>query len=339
MTSVHPTPINLALQGGGSHGAFTWGVLDRLLEDETILFEGISGTSAGAMNAAMLVSGFSNGGRRGAQALLATFWQRVSEASAFTPLRQNPMEQFFYGWNLDAAPAFHWLDAFTRSFSPYQFNPMNINPLREILEELIDINTLHTHPSMKLFITATSTRTGQPRVFQCKEVTVDALLASACLPNLYQAVEIDGESYWDGGYSGNPAIWPLIYNCISHDVMLVQITPFVREKTPATASEIVDRMNEISFNNSLLAEMRAIRFVAKLVHENKVNRKDYKELRMHLIYSEDVLEPLNASSKMNASWEFFTHLHDAGYQAAEDWLKTNRTQLGKQATFELDSVL
>jgi len=330
--------ISLALQGGGAHGAYTWGVLDRLLEDERISIEAISGTSAGAMNGAILVHGFAKGGYKGAREGLAQFWRRVSEIGSFSPVQQTPFDRILNGWNLDASPVYTAYDIASRLFSPYQINPLNYNPLRQVLEEMLDIDLLNAHDGIKLFITATSVRTGQERVFHCQEVTIDTLLASTCLPTLFQAVEIEGEFYWDGGYSGNPALWPLIYNCKSQDIMLVQINPFVREEVPTKANEIIDRMNEISFNSSLIAEFRAIKFVSKMVRQHKLDQNEYKDLRTHIVFSPGELHDLNASSKMNANWDFFVYLREIGRAAMDAWLKKNFDNLGNKSTFHFEEA-
>ena len=327
--------VNLALQGGGAHGAYTWGVLDRLLEIEEIEIEGISGTSAGAMNAAMLVNGFAKGGRDGAKQCLETFWRRISEAAAFSPLHQTRLERMFTGWNLDSSPIYHWMDFLSRTFSPYELNPLNINPLHAILEEMLDLKAIQTHGKMKLFITATHVASGQARVFSCKEVTADVLMASATLPFLYQAAVVDGEQYWDGGYMGNPAIWPLIYNCESQDVILVQINPVTDSAAPTTASEIINRLNEITFNSSLISEMRAIDFVARLLADGKLNPKEYKSMRMHLIYSPQQMHNLNASSKMNANWDFFLYLKAIGRADAERFVTENWKDVGIRSTLNI----
>jgi len=328
--------INLALQGGGAHGAYTWGVLDRLLEEKNVEIEGISGTSAGAMNAAMLVNGFVQGGREGAKECLETFWRRVSEAAAFSPLHKTPLDRMLTGWNMDLSPAYHWFDLMSRIFSPYELNPLHINPMRSIIEELIDEDQVKACSTIKLFVTATHVASGQARVFQCHEITPDVLLASACLPFIFQAIEIDGQNYWDGGYMGNPAIWPLIYNCQSEDVVLVQINPIHDEKLPQTAGEIINRLNEISFNSSLIAEMRAINFVSKLLQEGTVSAKRYKDMRVHLIYAADHLKSLNASSKMNADWDFFLYLKNIGRLTAEHWLNTHWKDVGHKSTVDIN---
>ena len=327
--------INLALQGGGAHGAYTWGVLDRLLEEKDLEIEGISGTSAGAMNAALLVSGYSKNGREGAKEALETFWQRISEAAAFGPLHKHPAERLFTGWNMDSSPMFYWYDFLSRMFSPYELNPLNLNPMRFILDDMIDFNTLQASGTIKLFVAATHMESGQARVFHCHEITTDVLLASACIPFLFQAIEIEGEHYWDGGYMGNPAIWPLIYNCESEDVILVQINPIHNEKLPRTATEIINRLNEITFNSSLVAEMRAIDFVSKLIREKRIAKGEYKDMRMHLIYSAEQMHELNASSKMNADWDFFRFLRNVGRENADTWLKENWDHVGEKSTLDI----
>lgn len=329
--------INLALQGGGSHGAYTWGVLDRLLEEKELDIEGISGTSAGAMNAAILVSGYIKDGREGAKKSLEEFWRAISSAAAFSPLHKSPMERMLTGWNMDFSPMYHWLDLMSRVFSPYELNPLNLNPLQPILENMIDFSTLQAAGSdnIKLFITATHVNSGQARVFKCHEITADVLLASACIPFLFQAVEINGEGYWDGGYMGNPAIWPLIYHCKSKDVALVQINPIHNDTLPRTAHEIINRLNEISFNSSLIAEMRAIDFVSRLITDGKLSEEHYKDMNMHLIYSRDHMQHLNASSKMNADWDFFMFLKGLGRQTAEAWLAEHWDDIGKKTTIDI----
>lgn len=330
--------INLALQGGGAHGAYTWGVLDRLLEEKKLVIAGVSGTSAGAMNAAVLVNGFVEGGNEGAKAALHDFWWEMSELGAFTLLNKTPIERFFTGWNLDWSPAYHAMDWMSRVFSPYYTNPTNINPLKKILENRLNISNLQACSTMQLFISATHVATGQPRVFSCEEITADVIMASACLPQLYQAVTIDGEHYWDGGYMGNPAIWPLLYHTECEDVLLVQINPLVRKELPTSAMEITNRLNEITFNASLVAEMRAIDFVHKLHTEHKLDRNKYKNPRMHMVYSPKALDDLNASSKMNVSWDFLQHLHELGRIAADRWLETHWDHIGSKSTLDIRST-
>lgn len=330
--------INLALQGGGAHGAYTWGVLDRLLEIEGLEIEGISGTSAGAMNAAMLVNGYALGGRQGAKDCLEKFWRRISEAAAFSPLHQNWLERMLTGWNLDTSPIYHWFDFLSRTFSPYELNPLNINPMHAILEDMLDFDAICHSNKIKLFITATHVASGQAHVFKNEEINADVLMASATLPFIYQAAVVNGEQYWDGGYMGNPAIWPLIYNCESEDVILIQINPITDAAAPTTASEIINRLNEITFNSSLIAEMRAIDFVARLLEQGALNPHRYKSMRMHLIYSPGQLRNLNASSKMNANWDFFQYLRNIGREEADRFVANNWADVGKKSTVDIQKT-
>src|SRR6185437_7658175 len=250
-----PVLIDLALQGGGSHGAFTWGVLDRLLEEPWLEIAGISGTSAGAMNAAVLADGWAAGGAKGAREALEQYWRSVSRAAAFSPMQRSPLDRLMGRWSLDNSPAYIFTDLMSRLLSPYDLNPLGFNPLREILNESIDFERLGRAPT-KLFVTATRVRTGRGRIFRNAEINADVLLASACLPTMFRAVEIDGEPYWDGGYAGNPTITPLIRESDSIDTILVQINPRERVETPRSASEILNRLNEISFNSPLMKELR-----------------------------------------------------------------------------------
>jgi NTE family protein len=331
---THKT-INLALQGGGAHGAYTWGVLDRLLEEETLSIEGISGTSAGAMNAAMLVNGYMHNGRDGAKQYMETFWHRISESAAYSPLHKSPMERMMTGWNMDYSPAYYMFDVMSRLFSPYMLNPLNINPMRYILDDMIDLDAMRSCSLIRLFIAATHVESGQVRIFQCDELSTDVLLASACIPFMFQAIEIEGEHYWDGGYMGNPAIWPLIYQCSSPDIMLVQINPIHHDKLPKTAHDIINRLNEISFNSSLIAEMRAIDFVSRLIEKGSLSEDEYKKVRMHLIYSPTHMHNLNASSKVNADWDFFRYLRDIGRKSAEDWIKAHWKDIGVRSSVNI----
>ena len=328
--------INLALQGGGAHGAFTWGVLDRLLEDERITVEGVSATSAGAMNATVLAYGLAEGGREGAKRALANFWRRIAHAASTGPLQPTLWDRMTGNRALENSPAFIAFDLISRLLSPYQFNPWNYNPLRQVLEQSVDFDVLRSeHSQVKLYLSATNVRTGRVKVFDRTELCVDAVLASGCLPFMFQAIEIDGEAYWDGGYMGNPAIFPLIYGCGSRDVVVVHINPMERPEIPKTAMEILNRINEISFNSSLLREMRAIGFVTKLIDEGSACGKELKRMLIHAISADDVMTRLGAASKLNAGWEFLTDLREAGRQRADAWLIEHFEQLGKESTVDL----
>jgi len=291
--------INLALQGGGAHGAFTWGVLDRLLEDGRIAFEGISATSAGAMNATVAAYGMSVDGPEGARQALANFWRQVSHAADFSLLQPTWLDCMMGNRSLDSSPAYVLMDMMTRLFSPYQFNPTNYNLLRDVLNQVVDFEALRAHRCpVKLYLSATNVRTGKVKVFGNDEITADAVLASGCLPFLFQAVEIDGESYWDGGYMGNPAIFPVIYNCASRDVVIVHINPLERPEMPRTAAEILNRINEISFNSSLMREMWAINFVTDLIDADQVKTNALKKMRIHAISAESEMSQLSVASKL-----------------------------------------
>jgi NTE family protein len=328
--------INLALQGGGAHGAFTWGVLDRLLGDARIAFEGISATSAGAMNAAVLAHGLAAGGRDGARAALAGFWRAISEAAVFSPLQPTPVERLFGSRALDYSPAFVLFDWVTRLLSPYRLNPANYNPLRQILARSIDCERLRADAApVKLFISATNVRTGKIKVFENREMSIDAVLASACVPFLFQAVEIDGEAYWDGGYMGNPAIFPLIYSCESRDVVIVHVNPLNRAEVPTTAAEILNRVNEISFNSSLMREMRAISFVTNLVDGGMIQYRALKRMLIHSIADEATMSTLSAASKLNADWGFLMELQRHGRACADAWLGAHFDRLGEESTIDI----
>jgi NTE family protein len=332
------TPIDLALQGGGSHGAFTWGVLDRLLEDDALAIDGVSGTSAGALNAAVMATGWAEGGRAGARAALRAFWLDVAaQGGCFGGHAAWPVWPpgviGLGAFNPDLHPLYVWTQQFLRAFSPYQFNPLDLNPLRTVVARHVREPALRRGP-LSLFITATAVRTGQPRVFHRQDLSVDALLASACLPQLFQAVTIDGEPYWDGGYSGNPALWPLIYETRALDLLLVQIAPLARHDLPDTPAEIADRVNEITFNAGLVAEMRAIAFVQRLVQQGTLAEGSYKNLRLHRIVDEDGLGRLAPSSKLVTDRRFLEGLHERGRLAAGQWLAAHRADLGHRGTLD-----
>src|SRR5258708_6965143 len=334
----NPKTLNLALQGGGSHGAFTWGVLDRLLEEERLDIEGISGTSAGAMNAAIFAQGCAKGGRQGAKAELDLFWHKVAELSRFSPVHRTALNHVLGPWHLAGSPGSLWLDLLERVFSPYQLNPMNLNPLRDLLADHLDVAAIQDCDQLKIFVCATNVETGHARVFMRHEVTLDALLASACLPFTFQAVEIDGVPYWDGGYMGNPVIFPLIYYCDSRDVAIVQINPLVRKGTPRSATEIANRVNEISFNSSLIAEMRAIAFVQRLVAGKHLRGEAVARLKhMHIpmIRNQEKMRAPGVTSKMTADFDSLLYLKELGRTTAEDWLKANWADIGERSSLDI----
>jgi NTE family protein len=331
-----PLIIDLALQGGGAHGAFTWGVLDRILEEDWLTIEAISGTSAGAMNAAVLASGFAKGGREGARLALEAFWRKTSEAARFSPFQRSPLDILLGRWTLDNSPLFVAMDMMSRVVSPYSLNPGGSNPLADILTDVIDFEALAAGP-IKLFITATNVRTGRGRVFRNAEITPQVLLASACLPTLFQAIEIDGDGYWDGGYSGNPTMTPLIRESNALDTILVQINPVERPGTPTTARDILNRLNEVSFNGVLLKELRMMAMLRKGANPKDGEGARWAGMRVHRITSDRMAE-LGYSSKLNAEWEFLTMLRAEGRQSAELFYRTHQDDIGKRSTLDLDEL-
>ncbi|MDN5849076.1 MAG: patatin-like phospholipase family protein [Nitrococcus sp.] len=333
-----PKGINLALQGGGAHGAFTWGVLDRMLEDERITIEAISGTSAGAMNAVVLADGFEKNDRAGARDALYKFWQAASQSSYLSLIQRTPWDRIMGNWSLNNSPGYLMLDLVSRLASPYELNPLNLNPLRDFLAQHVDFDAVRCGPGIKLFISATNVRTGRARIFTNPELSPDTIMASACLPHLFQAVEIEGEGYWDGGYMGNPALHPFIYRCATRDIVIVQINPIDAPGTPKSARDILDRVNEITFNSSLMGELRAIEFVTRQLDEGSLNPVRYKRMLIHRIDGEAELKLLDASSKLNAEWEFLQALRGMGHRAASHWLDQHFDQIGQESSVDLRAL-
>ena len=336
-TMPEPVLVDLALQGGGSHGAFTWGVLDRLLEEKWLRIEAISGTSAGAMNAALLADGFMQGGAECARTTLEAYWRKVSQSAAFSPLQRSPLDRLMGRWTLDTSPAYAMMNMMARVFSPYDLNPLGLNPLRRIITETIDFDRLARAPIL-LFITATSVRTGRGRIFRNKEITPDVLLASACLPTMFQAIEIDGEPYWDGGYAGNPTLTPLVRESDAHDTILVQINPRERAEPPRTANEILNRVNEISFNSPLMKELRMIALLRQVSDPGHGEGARWAGMRTHRIMS-DALADFGASSKMNAEWAFVSLLKEEGRKSADAFLAAHGRDIGQRSTADIDVLL
>ena len=336
--AVKTKKINLALQGGGSHGAFTWGVLDKILEDGRLEFEAISGTSAGAMNAVVCADGMVRGGNDGARDALEHFWSAMSDSAKGSPIQRSPFDVLMGNWSLENSPGYDFFDAMTRVVSPYQTNPFNMNPLHRLIEEVVDFERVRACDQMKLFISATNVETGRVKVFDPHSLTADMVMASACLPMVFQAIEIDGVPYWDGGYMGNPSLFPFHTHTDCSDIVVIQINPVEREGAPKSAQDIMNRVNEISFNSSLLKELRSIDFVSRLIREGKISDKEYRNTRIHIIEDQDVLLPLGASSKMNAEWAFLTHLRDLGRVTAEGWLEKNFKHIGKKATVDISKL-
>jgi NTE family protein len=326
---------NLALQGGGAHGAFTWGVLERLLQEPRFEIDGVSATSAGAINAVVLAHGLTVGGREGAVNALAGFWNRVSRLAKSSPLQPSWYDRLIHNHGLEYSPAYFFFDMLSRIFSPYQLNPFNYNPLKAILEEVVDFKGLRRRSAVKVFLSATNVRTGKIRVFSGDELCVASVLASSCLPLFSQAIEIDGEHFWDGGYLGNPALFPLIYECESCDVVIVHINPTERLEIPKTAPEIINRINEISFNSSLFREIRAIAFVGKVIDDGKGTDGTLKRMLLHSIAADDVMQGLGPMSQLNADGQFLMHLHDIGWNRANKWLQAHLDMIGIESTVDV----
>lgn len=336
-TPREPVLVDLALQGGGAHGAFTWGVVDRLLEETWLEIEGISGTSAGAMNAAVLASGYALGGRPGARAAMEAFWKRTSDAARFSPFQRGPLDRMLGRWTLDNSPAFVVMDLMARLISPYDMPSFGGNPLEQVLRESVDFAALAEGP-VKVFVTATNVRTGRGRLFRNRDITPQALMASACLPQLFQAVEIDGEPYWDGGFAGNPTLFPLITELVSDDTILIPINPIDRPGTPRSARDIVDRVNEISFNAVALKELKMLALLRRVADPGGGEGASWARMRMHLVPN-DVMVTLGYSSKLNAEWPFLTMLRDEGRKAAETFLAAHGDAIGKRSSLDFDALL
>lgn len=339
MLPVESKDIDIALQGGGAHGALSWGVLDRLLEDERLSIRGISGSSAGSMNAVVLADGFAaGGGRAGARRALAAFWRAVSDAALFSPLQRTLLDYWKGSWSLDSSPAYTIFQMAACLFSPYDFNPFNVNPLKLLLSELIDFERVCACEDLKLFICATNVRTGMARVFRRHELDIDKVMASAALPQLFHAVQIDGEAYWDGGYMGNPVLFPLIDESCARDLIIIQVNPITRNELPRTAAEITNRLNEITFNASLVREISSILLLKRLIDEANPEHVRFTDTRLHRISANDAVLELSVSSKFNAEWGFLNYLHDVGYAAADRWIVRNFDMIGRSSTIDAGST-
>lgn len=317
----------LALQGGGSHGALTWGVLERLLQEPRLRIRAISGTSAGAMNAVMLAQGLAEGEAPHASAVLAQYWEAIAHLGSCSPLRRPPAARLSGSWRVDQNPTFQWFDIVSRIWSPYQTNPLGYNPLRGILKERLDFELLNSDAAPRIYLTATNVRTGQARVFTQPEITIDAILASAALPTLFQAVEIDGDPYWDGGYTGNPSLFPLVRDFPGADLILVQANPFERAGTPRTARDVANRMNEITFNSALLKELRVAMHMRDRFGMGSANR-------LHRVLCDDTLTDFAPSSKLNTEAAYLQHLRERGFQRATHFLDEFGSSIGVAETFD-----
>jgi NTE family protein len=329
---------NLALQGGGAHGAFSWGILDAILEDGRIAIDGISATSAGAVNAVILAQGMLEGGREGARLALRDFWWACAAAGALlNPVKRLPWE--IPGGPLSDQPLSYLVfDSLTRIFSPYQFNPFDLNPLRDLIDGRVDFAALRREQPVKLFLNATNVRTGEVKVFEPGEVSLDMVMASTCLPFLFKAVPIGDHHYWDGGYTGNPALWPLIYKTETRDIVILHINPMDQPVLPTTAGEIADRINEISFNSSLIDELRAIAFVHKLIERGWLTgaaRDRYKYMHIHSIRADKALAGLGVASKLTSDWPFLVSLFEKGRETGRAWLEQHGEKVGRRSSCDI----
>ncbi|MGI4851708.1 MAG: patatin-like phospholipase family protein [Janthinobacterium lividum] len=332
--------VNLAFQGGGAHGAFTWGVIDKFLEDGRIEVDGISATSAGAMNAAIFTSGYIKNGNKGAREALDQYWKMISDGGKkYNATENTPLDHMYIQSGHLETPSYSMFESITGMLSPYQFNPQNKNPLRDVLEKTIDFEALRTQDKIKLRICATNVLTGKVRVFKNEEMQVDALLASACLPFLFQTVQVGSEFFWDGGYMGNPALFPLIDDTQSSDIVIIHINPIHRDEVPKTSGAIRNRVNEISFNSSLMREMRTISFITKMIDEGWFKEEYKKRLRrmyMHSVRADDVMKDLGVPTKLSTDWDFLNHLKELGRQKAEDWLNNKFDKVGQESTVDME---
>lgn len=330
--------INLALQGGGAHGAFTWGVLDHLLADERLEIVGMSGASAGALNAVMVADGLARGGRDEARKRLASFWRAASAGGDLPPVQRAVADRLFSLMPFAATPMQNWFEAMAHYFSPYELNPLNINPLKDLIARFVDFDAVR-NSGLPLFVAATNVHTGRLRIFSGDAISADAVMASAALPFMFRAVEIDGVPYWDGGYMGNPAIFPFLHATDTEDVLVVQINPVCRATTPRTSAEIINRLNEITFNSALISELRAMDFANQLVDSGRLREgagpNQYRKLNIHRIHPGVLGERLTASSKMKTDFDFFELLHRAGQRAARHFLDQHFDDIGRQSTLDL----
>ncbi len=338
MVTETPKRVDLALQGGGAHGALTWGVLDRILEDERLEIAAISGTSAGAMNAAVVADGLQRADRQRARQGLYEFWFAVSEAARFSPIQRSPWDRLIGNYSLDYSPSYLFFEKLTQLFHPAQLNPLGINPLRDLIARQVNFDEVNACRKVKIYVTATNVRTGQAHIFRQPNLSADAVMASACLPFMFNAVTIDGEAYWDGGYSGNPALYPLVDDESCRDLIVVQINPMTRQQPPTTAREILNRINEITFNSALIKELRSIHLLHQLIEAENLQLERFRAMRLHLIHAEREVEQLSASSKLNAEWSFLIRLRDQGYRWADEWLHAHYDDLGIRSSFDLGEL-
>lgn len=331
--------INLALQGGGAHGAFTWGVLDRLLEEPDLDIAGISGTSAGALNGAALKAGLLKGGNQAARDNLDWLWSKVASggSNGMMDWIQAAMPTRGLSKALELSPVYKFAESFSRMASPYDWGPFYNNPLREIVDEF-DFEQVCAQTAPHLFVGATNVRSGKIKVFQGEDITTDAILASACLPTLFKALEIDGEAYWDGGYSGNPALFPLFGKDLPSDIVVININPLERLDVPRTAQDIQNRINEISFNSSLLRELRAIRFVQRLLEDGTMESSKMKNVFVHMIADDVLMNELSVATKVMALPSILDRLKSAGRAAGDTFLESHLGDIGHRSSVNLEAM-
>jgi NTE family protein len=333
-----PPTVNLALQGGGAHGAFTWGVLDALLEDGRLRFDGVSGTSAGAMNAVLLAQGLMAGGPEGARAALRGFWSAVAASMPFEVALPTAD-----GKDMRLAPAMQLMLQWTHYFSPEQLNPFDLNPLRKILASQVDFERLRTHSPVRLFVAATNVNTGKLRLFRSSELTPDAVLASACLPTMHRSVVIDGEPYWDGGYAANPAVFPLFHECHARDILLVMLAPLKHSATPQSATDIKNRMMELAFNATFLREMRMFAHLRERAAHCPWWRRGELDRRLaathfHVIEASELMRELSVESKAAANMRFFEMLFALGREHGSAWRSAHHTDVGRRSSADLQAL-
>lgn len=334
--------INLALQGGGAHGALAWGVLDKFLEDGRIHFDCISATSAGAVNACVLAQGLASGSHDKTRELLTQFWEKLSKSGQFiSPVQLSPLEQML-GIDSESSISYLLFSQMVKFLSPYQFNPSNFNPIRDILSSIVDFDQIKAAQNPSLFLSATNVKTGKIKVFSNQEISLDAVMASACLPHLFQAVEINGEYYWDGGFIGNPALFPIIYNTKSSDILIIHISPIYRGEIPKTATDIIDRIHDVSFNASLMREMRVVAFITKMLNEGWIKdefKKNLKRIFLHAIRADLLMSKSSLASKFNTDSQFIEDLFHKGRELCTDWLKQNFASVGQRSSIDINDYL
>lgn len=337
-TAEKKKKVAIALQGGGSHGSFAWGVLDALLEHDNLEIIGLSGTSAGAMNSAALLQGYIKGGSEGARKELDRFWRFMADRSKLVGMKPTPMNMLIGDYSIRGSALYEYLNFLSTFFSPYQLNPFDMNPLRDCVREFFDFKLINKAKTPQIFLCATHVKTGKLKIFEGPDLREESLLASACLPTMFKAVEVDGEYYWDGGFIGNPAIYPLIYNTDAKDIVIIQLRQSYRPELPTTIDAIVDRHKEITFNACLLREMRAIHFVTELIDKKIITDPSIRRLNIHLIRNPDVAGQLDMSSALNTDIGFFEFMFKEGRKTGKEWLKDNFQHIGVRtsATIEKD---